>query len=288
MSKASNVLLLFQERMNLFYVLAFAPLLLFAFLHGDWAFSIIIPTFGFILLLIKRQEFQRVPPAKPIHRVLGLFIILGSFFLYYLIVPFLPSTTFYTAANYVVYLLGLCLIFFELPALKAAASAIFLIAAGASSPFIADWLEPRLSPYITAQFAYLIQGIMNLLGVKAEIIESTSNPLITFPTNQGGQVTSIFNWYCVGVSSLLIFSIILVILLIEEHTDLKSRITWSIIGIAGILVLNVVRVVIILLADYFYGAEVGGTIHYAIGYTLFIAWLTTFLYLFSKKTGPSQ
>jgi exosortase/archaeosortase family protein len=274
--------------MNLFYVLAFAPLLLFAYSHGDWVFPIIIPTFGFILLLIKRQELQRAPPAKPIHRVLGFLIALGSFFLYYLVVPFLPSTTFYTAANYVIYLLGLSLSFFEYPALKATASPIFLIAAGASSPFIADWLEPRLSPYITAQFAYLIRGLMNLLGVRAEIIESTSNPLITFPTNQGGQVTSIFNWYCVGVSSLLIFSIILIILLIEEHTDLKSRITWSIIGIAGILVLNVVRVVIILLADYFYGAEVGGTIHYAIGYTLFIAWLTAFLYLFSKKTGPSQ
>ncbi|MCW3977509.1 MAG: exosortase/archaeosortase family protein, partial [Candidatus Bathyarchaeota archaeon] len=155
--------------------------------------------------------------------------------------------------------------------------------AGASSPFISDWLEPPLSPHITVQFAYVIQGIMSLLGVKATILESTGDPLISFPTSQGGQVTAIFNWYCVGVSSLLIFSIILVILLIEERSDLKSRMVWSIIGISGILVLNVFRVVIILLADYFYGAEVGGTIHYVIGYTLFIAWLALFLYIFSKK-----
>ena len=62
---------------------------------------------------------------------------------------------------------------------------------------------------------------------------------------------------------------------------------WSIIGISGLLILNVARVVIILLADYFYGAEVGGTIHYVIGYTIFITWLIVFLYLFSKKTGDA-
>jgi exosortase/archaeosortase family protein len=283
LSKASNVSLLLQERMNLFYLLVFVPLLIFAYFHSEWLFSIIILVFGSILLLIKKQDLELFQQAKPIHKVLGLLIVLGSFFIFYSLVPFLPSITFYTAANYAVYLLGLCLIFFEPSALKAAASSIFLIAAGASSPFISDWLEQPLSPYITVQFAYMIQSIMNLLGVKAIILESTSDPLISFPASQGGQVTAVFNWYCVGVSSLLIFSTILVILLIEEHSDLGSRITWSIIGISGMLVLNVFRVVIILLADYFYGAEVGGTIHYVIGYTLFIAWLIIFLYIFSKK-----
>jgi len=129
---------------------------------------------------------------------------------------------------------------------------------------------------------------MNVLGVKATILQSSSGPLISFPSSQGGQILALFNWYCVGVSSLLIFSIILVILLIEEPSNLKSRITWSIIGISGILVLNVFRVVIILVADYFYGAEVGGTIHYIIGYTLFITWLTIFLYIFSKKAVTSK
>jgi len=64
--------------------------------------------------------------------------------------------------------------------------------------------------------------------------------------------------------------------------------TWSIIGISGLLILNVLRVVVILLTDYFYGAEVGGTIHYVIGYTIFITWLTIFLYIFSKKAVASE
>jgi exosortase/archaeosortase family protein len=288
MSQVHNISLLLKERMNIFYLLAFAPLLIFAYSHSGWLFSIIIPVYGFILLLIKKQNLQIYQQAQATQKVLGLLIVFGSFFIYYLFVALLPSATFYTAANYVIYLLGLCLIFFEAPALKEVVSSVFLVAAGASSPFITDWLEPYLSPYITVQFAYLAQGIMNVLGVRATILQSTGDPLISFPTSQGGQVTAVFNWYCVGVSSLLIFSIILVILLIEEHSDLKSRMTWSIIGISGILVLNVVRVVIILLADYFYGAEVGGTIHYVIGYTLFITWLIIFLYIFPKKAVKSE
>ena len=289
MSKLHKVLPILKERINIFYLLAFAPLLIFAYYHSGWVFSIIIPIYGFILLLIKKQNLQLYHQAKQIQKALGILITFGSFFVYYAIAPFLPSVTLYTTANYVIYLLGLCLTFFETSALKEIASSIFLITAATSSPFISDGLEPYLSPYVTVQFAYLVQGIMNSLGVKATILQSNSRfPVISFPTSQGGQVTAVFNWYCVGVSSLLIFSIILVLLLIEEPSNLKSKMTWSIIGISGILILNVLRVVAILLADYLYGAEVGGTIHYVIGYTIFITWLTVFLYLLSKKAVASE
>ena len=286
MSKLQEIFSSLKERINIFYLLALAPLLIFAYFHSGWTFSIVIPLFGFILILIKKQNLQLYPQAKRIQKDLGLHIMFGSFFVYYALVPFLPSLTFYTTANYVIYLLGLCLAFFEVSALKEIVSSIFLIVAATASPFISVWLELYLSPYVTVQFANLIKDIMNSFGIQAIILQTNGPfPLISFPTSQGGQVTALFNWYCVGVSSLLIFSTILVILLIEEHSNLKSRMIWSIIGISGLLILNVLRVVIILLADYFYGAEMGGTIHYVIGYTIFITWLTIFLYLFSKKTA---
>jgi len=285
MSKHHKFIPIIKERTSIFYLLALVSLLVFAYYHSTWVFSIIIPIYGFILLLTKRRNLQFYHQAKRIQKAIGILIVFGSFFVYYAIVPFLPSVTFYTTANYVIYLFGLCLTFFEVSALKEIVSSIFLIAAATSGSSISDELEPYLSLYVTVPFAYLVQGIMNSLGVKATIHNSTSRfPVISFPTSQGGQFTAVFNWYCVGVSSLLIFSIILVILLIEEHNNLRSKMIWSIIGIAGILILNILRVVIILLADYFYGAEVGGTIHYIIGYAIFILWLTIFLYLFSKRT----
>ncbi|TET26787.1 MAG: hypothetical protein E3J73_03785 [Candidatus Bathyarchaeum sp.] len=285
MLKLYTVLSTFKERINTFYLLAFIPFLLLTYYHLTWPFAIIIPIYGFILLLIKKQKLQLCHPARHMQKALGLLIVIGSFFIYYALVPFFPSASFYTAANYAIYLLGLCLTFFEAPALKETASSIFLIIAATSSSFISEWLEPHLSPLITSQFAYLIQVILNAFGVQATVYFPNHLPIISFPTIQGGTITAVFNWYCVGVSSILIFSIILVILLIEEPGNLKSKITWSLVGVSGVLVLNVLRVLIILITDYFYGAEVGGQIHYIIGYIIFITWLTIFLYLYSKKTS---
>ena len=225
--------------------------------------------------------------AKPAQIAFGLLLIVGSLFIYYALVPFFPSAGFYTAANYAIYLLGLCLTFFEAPALKEIFTSIFLIVAATSSSFISARLEPHLAPHLTPPFAHLMGLILNALGIAATVQSSGQDPTISFPTIQGGEITAVFNWYCVGVSSVLIFSIILVVLLIEEQGTLKSKMTWSLVGLVGVLALNVLRVLIIFLADYFYGAEVGGTIHYVIGYAIFIMWLTIFLYLYSKKTGQT-
>jgi len=40
------------------------------------------------------------------------------------------------------------------------------------------------------------------------------------------------------------------------------------------------------LVDYFYGAEVGASVHYVIGYALFSAWLACFFYIYSKRQTP--
>ena len=287
MSKLHTVLSTLKEKINTFYLLAFIPLLLLTYYHTRWLFAMTIPIFGFILLLIKKQELPIYHSAKPVQKASGILIIIGSFFVYYALVPFFPSISFYTAANYAVYLLGLSLTFFEATALKETFSSIFLIVAATSSSFISEWLEPPLSPYITLQFARLIQVILNVLGIQATVYTPNHLPIISFPTIQGQTISAVFNWYCVGVSSILIFSIILVILLIEEPGNLKSKITWSLVGVSGVLILNVLRVVIIFITDYFYGAEVGGKIHYVIGYTVFITWLIIFLYLYSKKTSQT-
>jgi len=288
MSKLYKVLSTLKEKINTFYLLAFILLLLFLAYHIEWLFSAIIPIYGFILLFIKKQKLLSYGSAKLVQKIIGLSVMVGSFFAYYGLVLFLPSASFYTAANYVIFLFGLSLLFFEVSALKETVSSIFLIVAGTASDFISEGLGPYLSPYVTPQFAYLITGIMNALGVKSTIQSTGTYPIISFPTIQGGTITAWVNWSCVGVSSALIFSIILIVLLIEEHNNLKTRMIWSIIGISGIWILNVLRVVVILLADYFYGAEVGGMIHYVIGYTIFITWLTMFLYLLSKKTGHAS
>lgn len=268
----------FRNRMNVFYVLAFLPLLLVMYSYMEWLFSVVIPVFGFILLLIKENDLSLRQEAKSFQRVLGLFVVVGSFFVYYALVPFFASPAFYGGANYAVYIFGLFLIFFEISALREAFTPIFLIVAGVSSSLVSHWLEHHFAGYIP-YFLSLIVAILGLLGVEAVarppdaiVLQTASGPLALG-----------FVWGCVGVSSMLTFMIVLVIILVEESVSLRAKLLWALVGIFGVFTMNIIRLIIIFLADYFYGYDVGAKVHYFVGYVLFIFWLLVFFYTFSKR-----
>jgi len=105
--------------------------------------------------------------------------------------------------------------------------------------------------------------------------------VITIHTFEG-PIPNIFSWGCVAGSSIL-FSIILVIFLFEEHTRIRTTLPWALIGILGTFVVNITRLTIIFLSYHFYGFEVGEKIHFVIGYAMFITWLVLFFYMFSKR-----
>lgn len=273
---------LFRNRLNTFYVLAFAPLLLIMYYHVEWPFPAVIPIYGFLLLLIKKNNLSLCNEPGSIQKAFGLIVMLGSFFVYYALVPFFPFMAFYGPANYVVYIFGLFLAFFYIHALREAFTPIFLIVAATSSSFISEWLKPYFTPFIP-HYASLIATLLRTVGIEV----TTYGPRIVLYTLKG-PLYLLFVWECVGVASILIFSIILVITLFEDSASLKTKLVWAFVGIIGTFILNIVRVTIIFLTDYFYGFEVGGQVHYAIGYALFIAWLTIFFYIFSKRQNISQ
>ena len=274
---------LFRNRMNVFYVLAFLPLLLVAYSYIEWPFSAVIPVYGFILLLIKENDLSLRHKAGSFQRALGLLVATSSFFVSYASVPFLESSAFYGGANYAVYILGLFLIFFESSALREAFTPVFLIVAGVSSSLVSHWLEHYFAGYIP-YFLSLIVAILRLLGV-----EAVAHPpdAIVLQTVRGPLALG-FAWGCVGVSSMLIFLIVLVITLFEEPASLRTKLLWGAMGAFGVFVMNVVRLIIIFLAGCFYGSDVGAKLHYFIGYVLFILWLLIFFYAFSKRRRLSE
>jgi exosortase/archaeosortase family protein len=211
----------------------------------------------------------------------------GSFFVYYVVTLVYPGAAFYTAANYTVYLLGLFLIFFDFSALKEAFSPLFLIVAATSSSFIAKWLKPFLSPYAN-DIAYIILSILRVLGIDASISYSYNTPIFAVPSLSGKMVYGAFVYECLGAYSALVFSIILVVILFEDPGRLKVKLAYAIVGFLGTFALNILRVTIIFLIYYFYGTQVGGTIHYVIGYALFSVWLAIFFYVFSKRRVISK
>ena len=267
------------NRANLFYIFAFAPLLLVFFYNP---FSVIIPFYGFLILILKYQKLLGFKEANSIQKILGSILVVGSFFVYYVVTSVYPGAAFYTPANYTVYLFGLFLLFFDFSVLKEAFSPLFLIVAATSSSFIAKWLKPFLSPYAN-DIAYIIVNILRVLGVDANISIFGNTPIIAVRSLSGELIRGAFVYECFGVYSALVFSIILVVVLFEDPGRLKVKLAYAIVGLLGTFALNILRVTTIFLADYFYGAEVGGTVHYVIGYVLFSAWLGIFFYIFSKR-----
>jgi len=282
--KLPSVSSLRGNRVNLFYVFAFAPLLLILYRNP---FNVIIPFYSFLILILKNEKLLGFKEANFIQKILGSILVIGSFFVYYVVTLIFSGAAFYTSANYTVYLLGLFLFFFDFSALKEAFSPLFLIVAATSSSFITNWLKPFLSPY-ASDIAYVIVNILRVLGVDANISIFGNTPIIAVRSLSGEIVRGAFVYECFGVYSVLVFSIILVVIMFEDPARLKVKLAYAFVGLLGTFTLNIFRVTTIFLADYFYGAEVGGTVHYVIGYVLFSAWLGIFFYIFSKRQGISK
>jgi exosortase/archaeosortase family protein len=243
---------------------------------------VIIPFYSFLLLLLKHRKLLDLEEANILQKIFGLIVVVGSFFVYYVVVLVSPDATFYAGRNYALYLLGLFLLFFEFSALKEAFSPLFLIVAAISSSDISEWLRPLLSPFAN-DFAHLLVNILRMLGINASIHHLGNVPIITFSSLSGKVISAAFTYGCFGVYSVLIFSILLVVILFEDPSSLKVKLTYSIIGLIGTFALNIVRITIIFLTDYFYGAEAGGNVHYIIGYALFSLWLVCFFFIYSKR-----
>lgn len=275
-----SVLSSHKNRPRIFYTAALAPLALIVYSYRAWPFDIAIPFYSFILLLLKKPKLFSQKEANGSQMLFGLLMIFVSFFLYFAFVPIFPDAALYGVGNYAVYILGLFLAFFNIRALREAFTPLLLIVATTSTSIVSGLVEPFLTPYIP-NMASLVVAIVRSLGVRADLT-FWRYPIITMYTPKGPMAVS-FIWGCVGFTSVMLFSIILVIVLFEESCSLRTKVLWSIAGLVGVFFLNIVRVVMILLADYFYGYDLGAHVHYFVGYVIFITWISVFFFAFFTK-----
>jgi exosortase/archaeosortase family protein len=267
-----------RRRINLFYFLAFIPLIAVAYFSLVRA---VIPTYGFVLLLLKKDKLSSFAKPSLAQRILGCLVLVSSIFTYYAVVLVFPQLADpYGIPNYAIHLLGLFLIFFSPSALKEAFSPLFLIVASTSSFFLSEFLEPFLSPFLVPLFMHIVEVMLGILGLPATVDYGSGMITLRIPT---GYIPTMFVWGCIGVFSTMLFSIILITVLVEEKSSRRTKFIWSVVGIFGTNVVNVIRVIVIYLTDYYVGYEAGTQVHYFIGYVLFIAWLAIFFYAMSKK-----
>lgn len=270
------------DKLNAFYILAFLPLLLIGYYR--YAFfsnpqGVLIPLYGFLILLMKKDRLSECAlETNALQRFLGAFIVLSSFFLYYMIAPFIPWVGFYGVANYTVYLFGLFLVFLRISALKQAFSAFFLIVAGALAGLSFQWIEFH-TEFTVPYYVHLFSSVLGLFGIK----NTMSNPTTIMLSTSRGLLPVLFEAGCIGVYSLLIFSIIIVVTMAETSVGRRTKLLWSILGLVGVFALNILRLLIVVVSMYFYGWDFGQRVHQVIGYVLFLSWIAIFLLLFTKR-----
>ncbi len=192
---------------------------------------------------------------------------------------FYPPAQFYGVANYCVYIVGLFLFFFQVSALKESFTTLFLIAAGVSSNFVGEWMEFYLEPFVPF-FVQIMGFVLMVLGIPAKIV----NPNAFSLQMPGGKIMHLgVEAGCMGIYSFLTFAIVIVVVMMEYPSTLRTKLLWSVAGIIGTFFVNIIRVSLIFVVIYYFGYEGWGEIHTNIGYVLFIAWLAFFFLIFSKR-----
>jgi len=204
----------------------------------------------------------------------------ASFFIYYYVVAAFHSFALYGVgvAFYSVYVLGSFLVFFAVPALKESFSALFLIVAGDSSFYVGEWLEFYMEPLVP-YFVQIMGFVLIVLGIPATV----HNPNQILLNTSKGSIPVLFAAGCLGIHSFLVFSVIVVVTMMEELASLRTKLLWSVGGVIGTFVVNIIRVSLIAVVIYYFGYENWGEIHSWIGYALFLLWLGFFFVVFSKR-----
>lgn len=274
---------LLEGRLNLFYLLVFVPLVLI--LYSGYLIRVdlwtwIIPFYGFLLLYIKKDKLSVFGKATFVFRIIGLILIITSFFAYYVVVRFFPPAQFYGVANYTIFIIGLFLVFFQIRALREAFSPLFLILGATVIPFIGLRFESSLEPTIPF-FVQSIDFVLKLLGIPAKIIASnlfSVTPIHSYP------ITLSVTPACIGIYSVSTFSILMLVTMMEDPSSSpRTKLYWLIGGTLGNFFVNIFRISLIFVVIYYLGYENWQDIHAVIGYILFFVWTGFFLLAFSKR-----
>lgn len=272
----------FKDRLNIFYALLLIPLLaieLYRLTYFGDVLGVLIPLYGFLILLSKKDVFsQYLAKTVRLQQVVGLVIVVGSFFVYFALVSFVPWVGFYGIANYVVYLFGMFLVFFNMPAFRETVTAFFLIIASGSVGVGFRWIESQISPTVP-YYVYLFSSVLNVFGVK----NTVPDPTTIFLDSPTGVTPVLFEAGCIGVYSLTIFSVIIVVTMMETSAARRTKLVWAVAGSMGVFIINIIRLLIVVTSIYFYGYGIGQQVHQVIGYVLFLSWLGLFLLIFAKR-----
>ena len=278
---------LLQDKLNRFYILAFAPLLplfVYRYVAFNDPLGVLVPFYGFLILLMKKAKLTKyTSETNTLQKAPGILSIAASFLAYYAITPFIPGVGFYGIVNYTIYLFGIVLIFFKLSAFKETFTTFFLIIATGLTGLSYQWIEHQITPTVP-YYVSVFSLVLNLFGIS----HTRPNPYTLFLNTPRGLLPVWFEGGCIGIYSVILFSILIVVTMVETSAPNRTKLAWMVLGLIGVFVLNIISLLIVIASMYAYGWDFGQQVHQVIGYVLFLSWLTIFLFLFSQRQTIAQ
>ena len=156
--------------------------------------------------------------------------------------------------------------------------------------------EEGVNGYSSTLLAPQLQWILNLLGVKASIVQSLSGsaPTLEFITQSGATISVQITTSCSGIYSFSIFAAAFTAFILTEFDRTNWRV-WSLLvmGFVASYVANILRMTVIVLAGYFGNTSVEAEqsmmiAHSNAGWLIFLGWISLFWLLMYRFLFPRK
>jgi len=144
------------------------------------------------------------------------------------------------------------------------------------------WFIPIIMELVV--FLLWISGVQILrnipIGGSPPYVYVSQNLL--FVKGNHGSIVLEINWPCVGVLSMLIYTLLIIILLIKLNAPLRRKVFYALIGAIGTFFINIFRIYLITWYTLFISVDVK-IFHESIGEVLFLIWIIVFLLIVMKS-----
>ena len=97
-----------------------------------------------------------------------------------------------------------------------------------------------------------------------------------------GYMNLLMYWPCVGILSMLIYSLIIIILMVKLEAPFKRKIIYAAVGAAGTFITNILRIFMITYYVAYISVDIK-IFHENIGEVLFLVWIIAFLMIVTQS-----
>ena len=97
-----------------------------------------------------------------------------------------------------------------------------------------------------------------------------------------GYMNLLMYWPCVGILSMLIYSLVIIILMVKLEAPLKRKIVYAAVGAVGTFVTNILRIFMITYYVAYISVDIK-IFHENIGEILFLVWIIAFLMIVTQS-----